>query len=145
MSNINRYNYETYFLLYVDNELSAVEKNSVDEFVQSNPDLGEELAMLFQTVLQKDDILLNKKMSLYKKEPLSADVREKLLLYVDNELNEVEKRELSALINSSTSVSEEWNMIQSAKLFPESTIVYEDKKSLYRTEKGRLAFLPWRN
>ena len=61
MSNINRYNYETYFLLYVDNELSAVEKNSVDEFVQSNPDLGEELAMLFQTVLQKDDILLNKK------------------------------------------------------------------------------------
>ena len=145
MSNINRYNYETYFLLYVDNELSAVEKNSVDEFVQSNPDLGEELAMLFQTVLQKDDILLNKKMSLYKKEPLSSDVKEKLLLCLDNELNEVEKRELSALIKSSTSVSEEWNMIQSAKLFPESEIVYEDKKSLYRTEKRRLVFLPWRS
>ena len=94
MSNINRYNYETFFLLYVDNELSAVEKNSVDEFVQSNPDLGEELAMLFQTVLQKDDILLNKKMSLYKKEPLSSDVKEKLLLCLDNELNEVEKNEI---------------------------------------------------
>jgi hypothetical protein len=117
----------------------------VDEFVQSNPDLGEELAMLFQTVLQKDDILLNKKMSLYKKEPLSSDVKEKLLLCLDNELNEVEKNEITNLIKSSKSVSEEWNMIQSAKLFPESAIVYEDKKSLYRTEKRRLVFLPWRN
>ena len=144
MSNINRYNYETYFLLYVDNELSAVEKNSVDEFVQSNPDLGEELAMLFQTVLQKDDILLNKKMSLYNKEPLSSDVKEKLLLCLDNELNEVEKNEITNLIKSSKPVSAEWNIVQSVKLFPDSSIVFEDKKSLYRTEKGRLVFLPWR-
>ena len=145
MSNINRYNYETYFLLYVDNELSAVEKNSVDEFVQSNPDLGEELAMLFQTVLQKDDILLNKKMSLYKKEPLSSDVKEKLLLCLDNELNEVEKNEITNLIKSSKPVSAEWNIVQSVKLFPDSSIVFEDKKSLYRTEKRRLVFLPSRN
>jgi hypothetical protein len=144
MSNINRYNYETYFLLYVDNELSAVEKNSVDEFVQSNPDLGEELVMLLQTILQKDGILLNNKMSLYKKETLSSDLQSKLLLHLDNELNEVEKNEVSALIASSTTVSEEWEKIQSAKFFPESTIVYEDKKSLYRTEKGKLVFLPWR-
>jgi len=144
MSNINRYNYETYFLLYVDNELSAIEKNGVDEFVQSNPDLGEELAMLLQTVLQKEDILLNNKMGLYKKEPLFSDLQEKLLLHLDNELNEVEKNEIAAFIKSSKSVSEEWDMIQSAKFFPESTIVYEDKKSLYRNEKERLVFLPWR-
>ena len=67
MNNINRYNYETYFLLYADNELSTIEKNSVDEFVQSNPDLGEELVMLLQTISQKEDILLSNKMSLYKK------------------------------------------------------------------------------
>ena len=144
MSNINRYNYETYFLLYVDNELSAIEKNSVDEFVQSNPDLGEELVMLLQTILQKDGILLNNKMSLYKKEPLLSDLQEKLLLHLDNELNEVEKNQVSALIASSTTVSEEWDKIKSAKFFPENTIIYEDKKSLYRTEKGRLVFLPWR-
>ena len=68
MSNINRYNYETYFLLYVDNELSAIEKKNVDEFVQSNPDLGEELVMLLQTISQKEDVLLNEKMDLYRKE-----------------------------------------------------------------------------
>ena len=144
MNNINRYNYETYFLLYADNELSAIEKNSVDEFVLSNPDLGEELGMLLQTVLQKDNIQLNEKMNLYKKDPLSVDVLEKLLLHLDDELSEVEKKELFTLIAASTAVSEEWAMIQSAKFFPESTLVFKDKKSLYRTEKGRLAFLPWR-
>ena len=144
MNNINRYNYETYFLLYADNELSAIEKNSVDEFVLSNPDLGEELVMLLQTILQKDNILLNEKMNLYKKDPFSLDVLEKLLLHLDNELSEVEKKELFTLIASSSAVSEEWAMIQSAKFFSESTLVFEDKKSLYRTEKGRLAFLPWR-
>jgi len=144
MSKINRYNYETYFLLYADNELSAIEKKNVDEFVQSNPELGEELVMLLQTISQKEDILLNNKMSLYKNEPLSSDLQEKLLLYVDNELNEVEIKEVAALIRSSKSVSEEWDKVQSSKFFPESTIVYEDKKSLYRTEKGRLVFLPWR-
>jgi hypothetical protein len=144
MSNINRYNYETYFLLYVDNELSAIEKNSVDEFVQSNPDLGEELDILLQTISQKEDVLLNKKMDLYRKEALSSDLQEKLLLHLDNELNEVEKNEIAALIKSSKSVSEEWDMVKCAKFFPESTIVYEDKKSLYRTEKGRLVYLLWR-
>jgi hypothetical protein len=144
MSNINRYNYETYFLLYVDNELSTIEKNSVDEFVQSNPDLGEELVMLLQTISQKEDILLNEKMDLYKKESLSSDLQEKLLLYLDNELNEVEIKELAALIRSSKPVSAEWNIVQSVKFFPDSSIVFEDKKSLYRTEKERLVFLPWR-
>jgi hypothetical protein len=144
MSKINRYNYETYFLLYADNELSAIEKKNVDEFVQSNPELGEELVMLLQTISQKEDILLNNKMSLYKKEPLSSDQQEKLLLHLDNELNEVEKNEVAALIKSSKSFSEEWDMVKYAKFFPESTIVYEDKKSLYRTEKERLVYLPLR-
>jgi hypothetical protein len=144
MMDINRYNYETFFLLYADNELSATEKNSVDEFVQSNPDLGEELVMLLQTILQKTDIVFNEKMSVYKKAPLSVNVQEKLLLHLDNELPEVEKKELFTLIASCTAVSEEWAMIQSAKFFPESTLFFEDKKSLYRSEKGRLAFLPWR-
>jgi hypothetical protein len=102
------------------------------------------LIVLLQTISQKEDILLNNKISLYKKEPLSSDQQEKLLLHLDNELNEVEKNEIAALIKSSKSVSEEWDMVKYAKFFPESTIVYEDKKSLYRNEKERLVFLPWR-
>lgn len=141
---INRYNYETYFLLYADNELSATEKNKVNEFVQSNPDLGEELFILLQTIFQKDNILLNSKLSLYKKDPLSVEVLEKLLLHLDNELPEAEKKEVAAMITSNSAFSEEWIMLQAIKFIPESLLVFENKKSLYRSEKGRLAFLPWK-
>jgi anti-sigma factor RsiW len=51
--NINRYNYEEYFLLYVDNELSAEERNQVESFVAANPDLEEELTMFVETISTK--------------------------------------------------------------------------------------------
>ena len=81
MNQINRHNYETYFLLYADNELSASEKKIVDEFVQSNPDLGEELVLLLQTILQKVEMPLKDKAALHKNETLSADVLEQLLFH----------------------------------------------------------------
>ena len=37
--NITRYNYETYFFLYADNELSEQEKKLVEAFAEQHPDL----------------------------------------------------------------------------------------------------------
>jgi hypothetical protein len=66
---INRNNYEEFFLLYVDNELPAGERRAVEEFVLLHPDLQEELEILSGSVLTPvDDIVFEYKEELYKKE-----------------------------------------------------------------------------
>ena len=57
--NINRHNYEEYFILYMDNELGSEDRRQVEAFVQQNPDLKEELDNLLQYKLAPDtDIVL---------------------------------------------------------------------------------------
>ena len=46
---INRHNYEEYFILYMDNELGSTERRMVEDFVKLHPDLQEELDMLLQS------------------------------------------------------------------------------------------------
>lgn len=66
---INRNNYEEFFLLYVDNELPAGERREVEEFVHANPDLKVEFDLLSDTVLVADNnIVFEEKEALYKEE-----------------------------------------------------------------------------
>jgi hypothetical protein len=142
--NINRHNYETFFLLYVDKELSAAERKAVDVFVQENPDLQMELALLQQTVVKAEDIVLEKKDWLYMEEDITA-LQENLLLYADDELTGADKKTVEALLAKDKQAQTEWAILQQTKLQPDMEIVFADKQSLYRKEPGRvLAFRWWR-
>ena len=55
--NINRHNYEEFFLLYVDNELSAGQRKIVEAFVAVNPDLQEEFNLIQQSIFTADEKL----------------------------------------------------------------------------------------
>ena len=52
--NINRDNYEEFFVLYIDKELNAAERAAVDAFLNQHPDLRTEFEMLQETVLPPD-------------------------------------------------------------------------------------------
>jgi hypothetical protein len=54
---ITRANYEEFFLLYTDNELSASDRQRVERFVAENPDLKEEWDSLLQCRLKPDQHL----------------------------------------------------------------------------------------
>jgi cytoskeletal protein RodZ len=140
--NINRHNYEAFFLLYVDKELSAADRKTVDVFVQENPDLQMELALLQQTILNADDIVLQKKDWLYMEEDISV-LQENLLLYADDELIVAEKNAVESLLNTNASAKAEWDILQQTKLQPDMAVVFEDKASLYRKEGGRVVAFKW--
>jgi anti-sigma factor RsiW len=139
--NINRNNYEEFFLLYVDNELSATERNAVELFVQENADLKEELNMLQQTVISADAIVFDKT-SLLKQE--FAALQENLLLYVDDELNTADKLSFEKLLKTDTAANKELALLQQTKLQPDTAIVFANKKILYRKEEGKVVGMPWR-
>ena len=65
---INRSNYESYFLLYLDNELNPAEKFAVDKFIRENTDLYNEFELLQQTVLIPQDLVFDHKELLLHKE-----------------------------------------------------------------------------
>ena len=67
--NINRNNYEEYFLLYADNELSNAERKMVEVFVKENPEFREEFCMLKLTInIPEEEIKLEDKSFLFKNE-----------------------------------------------------------------------------
>ncbi len=140
--NINRHNYEAFFLLYVDNELSVADRKAVDVFVQENTDLQGELLLLQQTVVIADDIVLEKKDWLFMEEGISA-LQENLLLYADDELSATDKKTVEALLATDKLAHTEWNILQQTKLQPDTAIVFTDKQSLYKTEGGKVVGFTW--
>src|SRR5712672_589648 len=65
---INRNNYETYFLLYIDRELNPSEMSEVEKFVTENADLQKEFSLLRQTVLLPAQTVFDQKELLFRKE-----------------------------------------------------------------------------
>jgi len=132
--NINLHNYETFFLMYVDHELSATEKEMVEAFIGSYPYLQEELDVLQDTVLQMGEEVVIDKSSLFK----SAALEESMLLYLDDELVGEEKNSLLQQIQFSETLQKDWNLLQQTKLNPSDKYKFENKEILYRKEKARL-------
>jgi len=140
--NIDRHNYEEFFLLYVDNELCARERNAVDTFVQQNPDLERELRMLQETVINVDPVIFYDKTSLLKDSGF-AEMQESLVLYADGELPEGEQAKMASLLVSDKVAIAEWKILQQTKLEPDHNIVFGDKSSLYRTTGARVVAARW--
>jgi len=65
---INRYNYESYFLSYLDRELSPADRQSVEKFISENTDLQKEFELLQQTIFSPSDLVFDGKESLLRKE-----------------------------------------------------------------------------
>ncbi|MES2370966.1 MAG: hypothetical protein V4557_00200 [Bacteroidota bacterium] len=139
---IHQHNYEEFFLLYVDNELSATDKQAVEQFAQANPDLAIELEMLQQMRLPVEEILFDEKKNLYRDEANSislANHEEQFLLYVDNELDTSEKEKVETFVLQHPALQEGFTLLKQTRLEPEH-IVFADKQLLYREEKKERPF-----
>jgi hypothetical protein len=144
--NINRHNYEEYFLLYVDNELSPTQRTAVEAFVAANTDLQTELDMLQQATLMPEPIYFNDKTQLlqHNNELINlANCQSYFLSYVDHELSIEESAATEKFVLQHPDVQPAFDSFKKAVL-PIETIVFEDKESLYRKEEKVVVMRWWR-
>lgn len=140
--NISLYNYEEWFVLYMDNELTALEKEMVDNFLLLHPHLQEELDLLLSTKLPADEVVFFDKSSLQASAMKLNTVDESLLLYIDNELSATERKRVEEKIAAHPDFHLQHQLLQKTKLDASETIPYPDKTELYRRSEKVVALFP---
>ena len=146
--NINRLNYENYFLLYVDGELSAPEMQAVESFAAVNDDLADELDMLLQTKLpDENNFVFENKSTLLRttsNQINSINYEERFLLFVDGELSDQAQIETLNFVSDHPQYQDAFDAIMQTKLQDE-LILFLNKENLYRKEETRrpVFYLQW--
>ncbi len=138
---INRDNYEEYFILYMDNELSQAERTAVEQFVEENPDLQAELQLFLQTKLPQEEVVFDDKASLLKA-PETPVWEEWMLLEMDGELDTNGRLQLEEIMKHNPVARRDWEVLQHTRLQADTSIVFPDKASLYKKEtSARVVFM----
>jgi hypothetical protein len=137
--NINRHNYEDFFILYLDNELNLQEKKAVEDFLLINPDLEREMSALRQTIFTPDTNLVftgKEQLMMVDSSHINVYNYEMFLVqYMDGELSPGEITELEKFIALNPAIQQELNRLKKTRSAPDATVVFGDKTSLYRHEK----------
>ncbi|SEW07249.1 hypothetical protein [Chitinophaga arvensicola] len=138
---INISNYESYLLSYIDGELNEAEQAALELFLQKHPQFRQELELLEGTRLVPDTkLVFDNKAALYRSSsPAQVDYEELMLGYIDGELTPAEEKTLQAYLEQHPAAQQELKQLQAVKLTPDTSLVFADKASLYRSSKRRVS------
>ena len=139
---ITRDNYQEFFLLYIDDELSAADRLVVEEWVTANPDYREEWESLLQCrVFPEEEMVFRDKKTLLRSTGDKAleenNYADYFLSYIDGELNGKDRLMVEAFIRQHPSKQLELEQLRQTVSTPDTTIVFPDKNSLYKNERHR--------
>ncbi len=135
---INESNYEEYFVSHVEGLLNANEEAEIEKFLLQFPEKRAELELLQQAVLIPDEhIVFEHKASLHKSVLVSAEnFDEMAIASVEGLLNSEEEKELAASLSANAEQQKNYSLYQQTKLSADASVVFEDKESLKRKDRG---------
>jgi len=142
MNTIHLGNYEEFFILYMDNELSKEQVKMVDDFLLAHPDLKVEFDILMSTKLPWEEYSF-KKNDLFAENMKLSGIDEELLLYIDGELPAGKEKILEVELASNKDYQQQHQVLSKTKLDPSEKIVYPYKKELYHRTERVIAFKMW--
>lgn len=140
---INRNNYEAYFIDYLEGTLDENVVDNFLEFIKLNPDLKEELTLFESVSAVPENISFKKKNGLYKEKYDSEKEFEKAAIAnLEGDSLKNEKSEFATYLNKHPEKKKEAALFDKTKLEADESILFPNKKKLYRKPLGTV-FLLW--
>lgn len=136
--NINRHNYEAFFLDHIEGRLSPEQELELMEFLSLNPDLAAELTDYESVYLDKEKIIFEGKPGIKKNENELTSV-EQLIALMEGDLTSREATELKKKIQSDSYLHAQSELLLKTKLVPDASIRFPDKNKLKR--RGKVIYL----
>ncbi len=135
---INKNNYEAYFIDYLEGNLDELLVNDFIEFLQQNPGLKEELS-LFETVsVEPENISFDKKKILYKEKlDLEKEFNKAAIANLEGDISASDKSEFEKYVSEHPEKKRDVALFGKAKLQSDETIVFSKKNKLYHYLLGR--------
>ena len=138
--NINRHNYEAFFLDHLEERLSPEQEIELMEFLSLNPDLAAELTDYESVYLNREEIIFEGKSGIKKNEGELTPM-EQLIALMEGDLTSGETAELKKKIQTDKYLLAQSEMLQKTKLVPDASIHFPYKNKLKR--KGKVVYM-WR-
>ena len=140
---INKNNYEAYFVDYLEGNLDSRFVDDFIEFLQQNPNLKEELTLFELIKINSENVLFNKKENLIREKLDSEKEFDKLSIAdLEGDVSVADKSELEDYITKHPRKKRDVALMNKTKLLTDETILFNKKKKLYRYSAGR-NFLIW--
>jgi len=136
MNKINRNNYESYFLDFLEGNITPEDSEQLKFFLEANEDLKEELYSFESIAIKNEKSIYPEKVTLKKQSILNDNTNGNFdylcIAKIEGDLLEKESKEFDEFIRSNKEKEIEFNRFLLTRLKPDDLISFTDKKSLKR-------------
>ena len=136
MKIITRNNYEEFFLDYIEGEISATDKVTLESFLVENSDLKTELDEMMDMNVTSEDLTISCESNSLKAIPFHENFDDFCIAKIEGDLDAYENEAFENYISSNPNKEKELTLYQQTKLEADKTIIFKEKKSLKRRNKG---------
>lgn len=133
MTTITRYNYEEFFMDYLDGNLSSFQTIALEDFLSQNSDLKIELEDMECPILRKESVVVN---SNYLKEiPFRKNFDDFSIARLEGDLSAKTEFSFDTFLDNNESFKEEHLVYKKTILLADNDIVCPDKNLLKRSSR----------
>ncbi len=140
--NINRDNYESFFIDYLEGKLDEKLVDDFIEFLQQNPDLKEELSLFEPVSIIQEEINFSKKESLFReKYDIENEFNQAAVANLEDDISITEKAEFEKYLSTHPEKQKEAYLFSLTRLYPDESVIFSKKDKLYHKLSGKVVLL----